>query len=157
MCSGLEAQAPIHHLHLKIQSVVSNTPRIKVSAAPGALESAIHILSNRQFAPARAAQNGYLIVGRCRPPLRRVIRDRLMASVTRVISNAARKLNGYDIELGVVVEALCIWSNFQATNLMSVHGSLRRHLTAVCALRNMDRRPMPPICKTGGADIAPAK
>jgi len=66
--------------------------------------------------PAGAAQHGFLIEFRRRPSGRRVTCKRLVASVTRIIGAAARKLEGDDIELGLVVAALRLSTNIQADN-----------------------------------------
>jgi hypothetical protein len=72
--------------------------RVKGMSALRTLRPAVHVLADRQFQPARAAQNRFLVHIPLLPDGGGVIRRFFMAQITRIIGAAARKLDGYDID-----------------------------------------------------------
>lgn len=87
---------------LKIETKVLVTVWIKHGTA-ARTRRGLHVTADCHLGPADSAENGFGFPSSGRPALDRVVFGLVVALVTRVIAAAATKLNGDDIQLGVVM------------------------------------------------------
>ena len=107
--------------HLEVKMMVGLAAGVEPRLACRAHVAAVEVLPDRQVNAARSAEHAALIEGADRPDRHRVICDRGVARVARVVLPTALELDRNDVELAAVVSASGAGVDIDAEHLVAVH------------------------------------